>query len=161
MLIPVSVCAQKDRRTFSSLVTYGATGVKRALTFYFIVKQQTFRNSSSYQQRISNTTSCSQIRPRVEHDKQCNFIFCTLLISRHLKNIPGFYYDRLNKQHTTTGYVLQKLSVLVKRTVTLCLNRMSSLWHSSSRTCVISRGKVSLLVAFNYAIHVSNIRSLQ
>jgi len=26
-----------------------------------------------------------------------------------------------------------------------CLNRVASLWHSPSRTCVISRGKVSLL----------------
>ena len=35
MLIPVSACAKKDGRTFSSQVTYGATG---ALTIYFILK---------------------------------------------------------------------------------------------------------------------------
>ena len=35
MLMPVSACAKKDGRTFSSQVTYGATS---ALTVYFIVK---------------------------------------------------------------------------------------------------------------------------
>jgi len=66
-LIPVSACAYKDGRTFSSQVTYGATGVLR---IYFIVKQQTFIfeccNRIIYQQLISNTTSCSRIRPRVK-----------------------------------------------------------------------------------------------
>jgi len=35
ILVPVSACAKKDGRTFSSQVTYGATS---ALAIYFIVK---------------------------------------------------------------------------------------------------------------------------
>jgi len=37
---------------------------------------------------------------------QCNFISCTLLVSRHLENVPGSHYDLLSKQHMTTRYVL-------------------------------------------------------
>jgi len=57
---------------------------------------------------ISNTTFCSRIRPRVKNHTQCNFISCTPLNSRDLKNIPGFHYDLLSEQHTTTRYVSVK-----------------------------------------------------
>ena len=33
------------------------------------------------------------------------------LISRHLKIIPGFHYDLLSKQQTTTRYVLKRLAM--------------------------------------------------
>ena len=58
-----------------------------------------------------NTTSCWRIWPRVKNHKQCNFISCTPLISRDLKNIPGFNYDLLCERHTTTGYVLKRLTM--------------------------------------------------
>ena len=60
---------------------------------------------------FSNTTSCLRIQHRVKNHKQCNFISCTLLISRDLKNIPGFHYDLLCEQHTTTSYVLWRLTM--------------------------------------------------
>jgi len=41
-----------------------------------------------------------------KNHKQWHFTSCTPLISRHLKIIPGFHYDLLSKQHTTTRYVL-------------------------------------------------------
>jgi len=64
-----------------------------------------------YQQHISGTTSCWRIRPRVKNRKQCNLISCTPLVSRDLKSIPGFNYDLLSEQHTTTGYVLERLTM--------------------------------------------------
>jgi len=67
--------------------------------------------ASSYQQHISDTTSCWRIRPRVKNRKQCNFISCTPLISRDLKNIPGLNCNLLSEQHTTTGYVLERLTM--------------------------------------------------
>jgi len=33
------------------------------------------------------------------------------LISHHLKNIPGFHDNLLSKQHTTSGYALQRLAM--------------------------------------------------
>jgi len=52
----------------------------RPLHFRFILLQSSKRLylnaaiASSYQQLISNTTSCSRLRPRVRNHKQCNWI---------------------------------------------------------------------------------------
>ena len=45
----------------------------------------------------------------------------------------------------TTGEIGGETAQRVENIQPLCLNRVASLWHSSSRTCVISRGKVSFL----------------
>jgi len=36
-------------------------------------------------------------------------------------------------------------------------NRVVSLWHSSSRTCVISRGKVSILDRYQTQIYLAMV----
>ena len=60
--------------------------------------------------RVYSQNLCKNSKQRRVEDvvfvTQYNFIACTLLVSRHLKNIPDSHYDLLSKQHTTTRYVL-------------------------------------------------------